>query len=107
MLRYLYRLVFGDAEAWSGAAPKRALACDHSVPVIPLIPAHSHSESRNHFDFLRVRPGFEPEGRGFDPSARSARASRAAKPHEHSSLRKSSTIPVTSTRSFTRAIDAI
>jgi len=43
-----------------------ALPCDHFVPVFPLIPAYSRSESRNYLDFLRVRSGFEPEGRGFE-----------------------------------------
>jgi len=41
-----------------------ASACDHFVPVFPLIPAYSRSEFRNYLDFLRVRSGFEPEGRG-------------------------------------------
>jgi hypothetical protein len=36
------------------------------VPVFALIPAYSRSESRNYLDFLRVRSGFEPEGRGFE-----------------------------------------
>ena len=40
--------------------------CDHFVPVFPLIPAYSRSESRNYLDFLEVRSGFEPEGRGFE-----------------------------------------
>ena len=34
--------------------------CDHFVPVFPLIPAYSRSESRNYLDFLRLRSGFEP-----------------------------------------------
>jgi len=31
------------AEVSSGTAPHRSLACDHFVPVFPLIPVHSHS----------------------------------------------------------------
>lgn len=38
--------------------------CDPFVPVFPLIPAYSRSESRNYLDFLRLRSGFEPEGQG-------------------------------------------
>ena len=34
------------------------------MPGFPLIPAYSRSESRSHLDFLEVRSGFEPEGRG-------------------------------------------
>lgn len=37
---------------------------DHLVPVFPRIPARSRLNSCNHVDFLRLRSGFEPEGRG-------------------------------------------
>jgi hypothetical protein len=32
----------------------------------PLVPAYSRAESRHYLDFLKVRSGFEPEGRGFE-----------------------------------------
>ena len=58
--------------------PTCAVSCDHFVPVFPLIPAYSRSESRNYLDFLRVRSGFEPEGRGFEslPACQYLRASQ-------------------------------
>jgi len=45
---------------------RRGDQCDHFVPAFPCIPVHSRSRSRNYLIFLRVRSGFEPEGRGFE-----------------------------------------
>ena len=55
---------------------------DSTTSLTSFAPSYSRLESRGCLDSLDLRSGFEPEGRGFAPWARSVRARRAAKPHE-------------------------
>jgi hypothetical protein len=40
-----------------------------TLSIVTILCPYSRSESRNYLDFLDLRPGFEPEGRGFESLA--------------------------------------